>query len=280
MWVSTQYSHMVLTRMSSHICVNVFSIGLKFKISYLFTFVTLGFHAWFSLDTHQVSASRFSRIACAENQLAPCSHFGFKPMDKGDMGPWPAPAEGAVVPVEAKADGDEAAGARSLWEASQKKADSNAKPKRQLKRKSTEEQVEKSLYDNFRSFTPTEIDGVVHEGKTLRQRLHDDKNLQKTDPKAIVMGQRYYTMLRNAYASQEQAIKRLQVKNPDLPVAPPLMKAMIAVQAKSQNNRGALVGYLSTALSVNQKEPKTPERVIPLWISMFYPLGFYRSWVL
>ena len=107
-------------------------------------------------------------------------------MDKGDMGPWPAP-EGAVVGAEKKTDADEAAGARSLWEASQKQADGNAKPKRQLKRKSTEEQVEKSLYDNFRCFTPTEIDGVVFEGKTLRQRLHDDKELQKLDPKALVM---------------------------------------------------------------------------------------------
>jgi hypothetical protein len=93
------------------------------------------------------------------------------------------------------------------------------------------------LYDNFRSFTPAEIDGFVFEGKTLRQRLHDDKELQKLDPKALVMGQRYYTMLRNAYASQEQAVKRLQVKDANQVVNPALMKAMIAVQSKGVNNR-------------------------------------------
>ena len=53
---------------------------------------------------------------------------------------------------------------------------------RVLKRKTTEEIVDKSLYDNFRTFTASEIDGVVVDGMTLRQRLQADKAKQKLDP--------------------------------------------------------------------------------------------------
>jgi len=168
------------------------------------------------------------------------------------MGPFPA-ADGQALASSQEAD---EAGGRSLWEAAANKADGEAKPRRALKRKTTDEQVEKSLYDNFRTFTPTEIDGTVVEGKTLRQRLQEDKRLQRADPKNHPMGQRYYAQLRDMYASTEHANKRLQVKDPSLSVAPALMKAMIAVQAKGSANRGALIGWMSTAPAVNQKEPK------------------------
>ena len=177
--------------------------------------------------------------------------------------PTPAPDGVIVAAPVSKPAADQGPGGRSLWEKTGDNAPDNAKPKRQLKRKTTEEIVEKSLYDNFKTFTASEIDGVVVEGMTLRQRLHHDKAAQKTDPKGIITGQRYYAMLKDQYASTEHATKRLVVKDQTLSVAPALMKAMVLLQNKSQNNRGAIVGWMSTATTVNQKEPKTLRESFP-----------------
>ena len=102
------------------------------------------------------------------------------------------------------------------------------------------------------------------DGTTLRQRLQADKAKQKLDPKMITTGQRYYAMLRNTYASTEHAQQRLKVVDPSLSVNPVLMKAMVLNQNKSQNNRGAIIGWMGTATSVNQKEPKTLQKSSPI----------------
>ena len=193
-----------------------------------------------------------------------CSHFGFKPMAGAEGAPQPAP-DGVLVAVPSSKPAQEKTRRKSLWEQSCDTAHENTKTSnRVLKRKTTEEIVDKSLYDNFRTFTASEIDGVVVDGMTLRQRLQADKAKQKLDPKMITTGQRYCAMLRNTYASTEHAQQRLKVVDPSLSVNPVLMKAMVLNQNKSQNNRGAIIGWMGTATSVNQTEPKTLKKSSPI----------------
>ena len=116
-----------------------------------------------------------------------CSHFGFKPMAGAEGAPQPAP-DGVLVAVPSSKPAAEKTGRKSLWEKSCDNARDNTKPStRVLKRRTTEEVVDKSLYDNFRTFTASEVDGVVVDGMTLRQRLQADKAKQKLDPKMIFL---------------------------------------------------------------------------------------------
>lgn len=152
-------------------------------------------------------------------------------------------------------EGASASSGRSLYEkAGDAAAGHLGSQPRRLSRKTTEEQVEKSLYDNFRTFTSTEIDGTVVEGSTLRQRLAADKRLNRQDPKKYPMGQKYYFRLRTMYASTDHASARLVVKDSAEVVSPGLLKGMMHARGK-QANRGALIGYLGTCDQVNQKDP-------------------------
>jgi hypothetical protein len=58
------------------------------------------------------------------------------------------------------------------------------------------------------------------------------------------------------------------------------MKAMVLNQNKNQNNRGAIIGWMGTATSVNQKEPKTLKESSPIQEFITHPLGFDGFWVL
>jgi len=164
-----------------------------------------------------------------------------------------ADAAGAAASTEPAAAGAAASSGPSLYDKATDGKDSGPR-RRTLTRKSTDEFVEKSLYDNFRSFSSTEVDGNVVAGRTLRQRLLEDKRKNRDAPKAHPMGHKYYRELREEYASHETAVKRLVVQDPSQVVNAGLLKAMIQVQQGKHANKGALVGWMSTCNSLNQKE--------------------------
>ena len=128
-----------------------------------------------------------------------------------------------------------------------------AKKRRTLAKQDTDAAVTKSLADNFKNFSATQIDATMINGLTLRQQLAEDKRRHKENPKAFPMGQKYYAAMRSAYSSAEDPQKQLQVKDATLGVNAQLLKAMVALKAK-QPNRQPMLGYLHVAEVPNQKE--------------------------
>ena len=57
-------------------------------------------------------------------------------------------------------------------------ASESSKRRRVLSKRDSEELVCKALADIYSQFTSKESDGVIHEGKTLTQRLQEDKRKQ------------------------------------------------------------------------------------------------------
>ena len=90
------------------------------------------------------------------------------------------------------------------------------------------QQVTKALQDNFKNFSEQEIDGTIVNGSSLRARLTKDKARNVASPGSVTMGRLYYNALKLEFASAESPTKRLQIKDPNLVVAPEVFQAMLA----------------------------------------------------
>eukprot|EP00972_Heterocapsa_arctica_P074491 10994308-Heterocapsa_arctica.AAC.1 len=117
----------------------------------------------------------------------------------------------AAAAVAQSSSASSATTGRSLWEKACDETVAAGKPAKQrtASNKTIDDIVDKSLYDNFRNFTSSEVDGTIIDGKTLRQQLQEGKRLHRIDPKNNSMGNRYYQNLREMYASTESPAKRL-----------------------------------------------------------------------
>ena len=98
-------------------------------------------------------------------------------------------------------------------------------------RRDTECSVEKIMKDHFPGFTEVNFDVILHEGKTLRQRLMDDKRAQRLD-KQLTMGKFYYKALREKYEGQSGPLAKCVAKNSSETVRPELVDAMRAWKAR------------------------------------------------
>lgn len=74
--------------------------------------------------------------------------------------------------------------------------------------------VNKAIRDNFRHFSPSELDGFRVDGKTLRETLRADKvaSMIGTEP-ALTMGKIYYRNLREKFQRAESGSAALVVEN-------------------------------------------------------------------
>eukprot|EP00969_Alexandrium_andersonii_P061641 2717378-Alexandrium_andersonii.AAC.1 len=119
------------------------------------------------------------------------------------MAPAKAAPPSSVAPTEPSSSASASSGppAQTLVEKALA-SEGSSKRRRTLSKRDTDEQVSKAIADNFKQFTSQETDGLIHEGKTLRQRLQEDKRSHKANPKMFPMGQRYYQTLREEYSSK------------------------------------------------------------------------------
>eukprot|EP00974_Lingulodinium_polyedra_P089012 8629052-Lingulodinium_polyedra.AAC.1 len=98
--------------------------------------------------------------------------------------------------------------------------------KRQLSRKSTEDQVSKAIADNFKGWSATQTDGITRNNLTLRQRLAQDKHEAHTNAGSKSFGARYYKKIKQEYESEESPGARLKVKDASMEVDEKLIKAL------------------------------------------------------
>jgi hypothetical protein len=109
----------------------------------------------------------------------------------------------------------------------------------------------RKLYDNFRDFTPQEIDGVLNEaGKTLRQCLTDSIALFEHDPKKHPLGAKVYAEFRKVFRASTSPQKTLADIETDEAeeINPQLLKA--AIQYQKTHNRSVFNGALQMLNSV------------------------------
>ena len=123
---------------------------------------------------------------------------------------------------------------------------------RPLKKRNTEEQVNRALKDNFKEFSSAEIDSVEIDGLTLRQRLAQDKRLARNHPE-MNLGCNYYKMLKDKYRSSDSVMKQLEVQNHTEIIDQQLRKALIALNSGNAN-KSLLMDFMGSCEKMNQKE--------------------------
>lgn len=129
----------------------------------------------------------------------------------------------------------------------------DSKPaRRSLRRQTTQQQVQKAISDNFKTFFSMEVDGIRHDQMTLRERLVQDKHDQRSG-KSITTGAGYYRQLRDLYADTESLAKKLKVSNPDEEVGVRLTRSLTAWKA-GNSNKGPITERLASEPTANQKE--------------------------
>ena len=134
------------------------------------------------------------------------------------------------------------------WE----KATSSKKAPRKKASPDIPSQVRKSLTDNFKDMNPAEVDCVLRDGLTLRQKLEEDKRKNAECPGSVSFGKLYYIQLRTLYSSSEKVEQKL-VPDKSLAVRPEVLDA--AAQAlKHPPQRAPLVQLLSRVTELSQPE--------------------------
>jgi len=143
---------------------------------------------------------------------------------------------------------------RSLLEASFD-AEEGAKkvPKRPTKPPSLVSMVSKAISDNCKGMSAQEIDSVLVNGCTLRQQVYKDKAKNLESPGIVTMGRRYYSSLREAYATAENPRTRLQVTDPNETISDTVFQAMLSTK-KNPVNRGPMMNLLQIGEKPNQAE--------------------------
>lgn len=104
------------------------------------------------------------------------------------------------------------------------------KKKRSLARKTTDATVDKILKDNFKGHTQFEVDGMLHEGMTLRQRLLHDRRRHNEDARSLPMGGPYYKELKTLYTSCDSPARLLKVADTTVAVSDTLVAALMALK--------------------------------------------------
>ena len=156
-----------------------------------------------------------------------------------------------MAPGSASSSGKDAGTGKKLIEAAHEDEMKRVKV-RPLKKRNTEDQVNRSLKDNFKEFRSAEIDSVEIDGMTLRQRLAHDKRLARKNPE-MSLGANYYKMLKDKYRSSDSVMKKLEVLNHSEIIDQQLRKALIALNS-GNCNKVMLMEYMSSVEKMNQKE--------------------------
>lgn len=139
----------------------------------------------------------------------------------------------------------------------QKEAGSSSaakRPRKQLHRRATGEQVERALTENFKGWSTLECHGHLVGGKSLAQRIGDDKRDAKATNKRL--GSSYWQELREMYSSSTTLASALQVRDHKQGVSDTLVDAIKFSNCANLTKRtkAPLLTYLSTCKAMNQRE--------------------------
>ena len=128
------------------------------------------------------------------------------------------------------------------------------KKRKQLKRRDTEEKVDRVLTSHFADFTAVDTDGTTRNGLTLRERLLQECRHRASDNGRISTAT--IKQLRTEYMRNEDPMLALEIKDKNEKFNTDLMKALAAseVSNPAKRTKTPLYSYLDTCASLNQKE--------------------------
>ena len=112
--------------------------------------------------------------------------------------------------------------------------------------------VAKALRDNFKDFSPHQIDIALHEGLTLREQIGRRKLQALASPGRYPIGRRFYDEMRNLYRSDLAPASLLVVDDPGEAIQAGLMSAMI--KFKHIGNKTGLTAWMQVAERPKQRE--------------------------
>ena len=123
------------------------------------------------------------------------------------------------------------------------------KKNRSLKRRDSDQQVKKIIYDHYeKTMTHEEIYVIERNGQTMHDRLIQDRKRWKDGE--IVMGAKYHAALKAEYCDKNNTMNLLRPTNPDDRPDDGLGAALLAlVESKSQNQQ--FVDWADAVPSVN-----------------------------
>ena len=133
------------------------------------------------------------------------------------------------------------------------KKSKNSAPR--LRKRDTEDQVDRSLKTHFFGWTSLEVDGHQVDGHTLRQQLLADKRAVKAGIMAR-LGSSYWKDMQAKFAGPDRPTKTLTIANKNEMCDTALM---FALEMATHNNttmksRAPMIQYFASSDSVNQKE--------------------------
>ena len=107
----------------------------------------------------------------------------------------------------------------------------------------------KAIYDNCKSMTSQEVDGILVGGITLRQQIIKDKETNIASPGTVVMGKRYWGDLKRIYAAQDRIHKQLNTPE-GANVTDSFFKALSAA-VRHPPNRSLMVQFAAASTTLN-----------------------------
>jgi len=113
-------------------------------------------------------------------------------------------------------------------------------------------QQARAIHDHFKELRASQVDAVVINGETLRERLTRDKEQRQAGGKEVKFSGAYYTSLREQYSKGGQNDDNFQVKQKAQEVHEDLDKGLRRL--RTCNDKALLVKYLTSTTSCNQKE--------------------------
>lgn len=158
-----------------------------------------------------------------------------------------APAAGAA-PAEA---------ADTLVARAESAAGGGAAKKRRLGRRGTDEAVTRALEEHFKEASSVETDLIIKDGKSLRQRIADDRRAAKAA--GTKLGSTYWLRLRRQYDLQAVSgaiTEVLVVKNKEEPVSQELADALAHARTANVTKKAVsrLCSFLQSCGNLNQRE--------------------------
>ena len=105
-----------------------------------------------------------------------------------------------------------------------------------------EQAVSQAIRDNLRTLSSEELDGLVYQGLTCRQRLRRDKEQWLAeDRKGLKMGGAYYSWLRSKYQSASNPRSQLVLQWEDVPLR---LRSALADAGARNAKRAPLLAYV------------------------------------
>jgi hypothetical protein len=170
------------------------------------------------------------------------------------MGPFPASGSSDPAGHEPSAPKRRNKLLETLEDADGSTKAASASKRRRLKRRDTEDKVDRVLAAHFKDFSVQDTDGTTRSGLTLRQTLLEELRSKLAEGKRI--SQVRIKQLRSLFMSQEDPIRSLVIRDPEQAFNKDLLHALAQGENANPAKRShqPLYAYLDTTAGLNQKE--------------------------